>query len=262
MIKIIIDKIKLTELQEWFSGYVNTFRFDNPELQQNIDLKKDHTRRVCTEITNLGEKLRLGENEIRLAEIIALLHDIGRFEQFARYKTFKDRISEDHAELGIKILQQHGILDRFDASIKELIIYPVRYHNKPALPVDGTEQGIFFSRLIRDADKLDILKVVSDNYSSKNGVKNSAIELDLPDTPGFSDEVFNTIMHKSIVNINNLKNLNDFKLLQAGWIFDINFAPTLEIIKNRHYLEMLRDVLPESQKIDEIFDFLNSVLQG
>jgi putative nucleotidyltransferase with HDIG domain len=262
MSKIITDRIKLTELQNWFSCYVDTFRFDNPELQQNIDLKKEHTARVCIEIRNLGEKLGLNEDEIRLAEIIALFHDIGRFEQYARYNTFKDRISEDHAGLGIRILRKHGILDQFDASIKEIIIHAVRYHNKPVIHVEGgSGQRIFFSRLLRDADKLDILKVVSDNYNSKNGVKNRAVELDLPDTPGFSEEVGNAIMNKSIVKIKNLKNLNDFKLLQAGWIFDINFAPTLEVIKNRHYIQMLRDVLPESREIDVIFDFINSFLQ-
>jgi len=87
-VKIILSKKSVADLKKWFTSYVQTFKYKDLELQQNIDLKKDHTRRVCEEIINLGEQLGLNEDELRLAEIIALLHDIGRFEQYARYKTF------------------------------------------------------------------------------------------------------------------------------------------------------------------------------
>ena len=88
--------------------------------------------------------------------------------------------------------------------------------------------------------------------------KNVTIELDLPDTPGFSEKVYHDLINKKIVNLKNIKNLNDFKLLQIGWIFDINFKPTLYHIKNRRYLEMIRDVLTESKEINEIFDIIHS----
>ncbi len=68
-------------------------------------------------------------------------------------------------------------------------------------------------------------------------------------------------MMMSIVNIAHVTNLNDFKLLQAGWIFDINFQPTLDRIKKHRYIELIREVLPESKEIDEIFDLINSVLK-
>lgn len=64
-------------------------------------------------------------------------------------------------------------------------------------------------------------------------------------------------MNKTIVDITHIKNLNDIKLLQVGWIFDINFKPTLSYIKNRRYLELIRDVLPKSKEINEIFDVIH-----
>ena len=54
---------------------------------------------VCKEILNIGEQIELNNDELRLSEVIALFHDIGRFEQYAHYKTFVDRKSENHAEL-------------------------------------------------------------------------------------------------------------------------------------------------------------------
>jgi len=59
-----------------------------------------------------------------------------------------------------------------------------------------------------------------------------------------------------------VKNLNDFKLLQIGWIFDINFDITMQTIKSRRYLEMIRDVLPKSEKIQIIFENISKTVWG
>ena len=48
---------------------------------------------------------------IYTARAAALLHDAGRFQQYAEYKTFSDALSEDHAELGVKVIQNSGLLD-------------------------------------------------------------------------------------------------------------------------------------------------------
>jgi len=100
--------------------------------------------------------------------------------------------------------------------------------------------------------------VVTDYYRQKDGKRNAAIELDLPDTPGISSDVYKDLMDKKIVNFAHLKNLNDFKLLQIGWVYDINFVQTLQCVQERCYLEMIRDVLPKSEKIAEIFDVLQT----
>ena len=185
--KIAVDKKTLADLKNWFTSYVQTFKYNDLELQPYIDLKEDHTGRVGQEILNIGKKLGLNDDELRLAEIIALLHDIGRFEQYARYRTFMDRKSEDHAELGIKILEKYGVLEQFDDAIRDVILRSIKYHNRPSLPRKETETCLFFSKLLRDADKLDIWKVVIDYYHRKDGKRNGAIELDLPDRPGFSE---------------------------------------------------------------------------
>jgi hypothetical protein len=257
-VKIRVDRVNLEDVKKWFTNYVHTFKMVDQNIQQNIDLKKDHTVRVCKEILQIGAQIGLDEDELRLAEIIALLHDTGRFEQISRYQTFMDSKSVDHAELGIKVLKHFEVLKPFDDSIKELVYCAVKYHSKPSLPVVENENCLFFSRLIRDADKLDILNVVTEYYHKNGGGKNGAIVLDLPDTPGISDEVYRNLINRSIVNIEHVTNLNDFKLLQAGWIFDINFQPTLDCIKHRRYLELIREVLPQSKEIDEIYDTINS----
>jgi putative nucleotidyltransferase with HDIG domain len=252
--QISVTRERLAELKDWFSSYVRTFQCNQPEIQHNIDIKVEHTLRVCNEILTIGKQLGLNDDELRLTEIIALLHDVGRFEQYTRYKTFSDQKSEDHAELGTKILKEYGILNQLDEGIKEIIFCSIKYHNRRSLPRDEKETCLFFLKILRDADKLDIWKLVTDYYHRKDQKPNGALELDLPDTSGFSEEVYQDLLNRRVVAMNHVKNLNDFKLLQIGWIFDINFKPTFDCIKERRYLEKIRDVLPESTKIKEIFD--------
>lgn len=260
MMKIKIDNKSVSNLKNWFSNYLANFKSDNSELQQNLKLKEDHTRRVVKEILNIGKALELNRDELHLAELIALLHDIGRFEQYAHYRTFVDRKSKDHARLGVKILKENEVLNEFNDSIKSLIFRTILYHNRAKLPEDESETCLLFTKLLRDADKLDIWKVVTDYYHQKNGKRNGAIELDLPNTPGFSEEVYQDLMNKRIVDIKHVKNLNDFKLLQIGWIFDINFDITRQAIKSRRYLELIRDVLPKSEKIELIFENISRAI--
>jgi putative nucleotidyltransferase with HDIG domain len=259
MIKI--DKKILINLKYWFSNYVQTFKHGDEVFQENIALKEKHTMQVCKEILHIGEQLGLNDDELRLSEVIALFHDIGRFEQYARYKTYADHESENHAELSVKILKENKVLNRFDKSIQTLILRTILYHNRFALPEGETNTCLFFSKLLRDADKLDIWRVVTDYYNQNNGKRNDIIELGLSDTAGFSDEVYQDMLNKRIVDVKYLKNLNDFKLLQMGWIFDINFAPTFQCIKTRHYLEMIFQVLPKSEKIEKIFDVAQAYLE-
>jgi len=258
--KISITRENLNELKNWFKIYVHTFQNSDPEIQQNFDMKENHTMRVCKEIRTIGKQLGLNDDEQRLAEIIGLLHDVGRFEQYARYKTFMDKKSENHAELGLKILAKFDVLKLIDKPVQEIILQAIKHHNQPSLPLENTERWMFYAKLIRDADKLDIWKVVIDYYSRIAARRTGAIELDLPDTPGFSEEVYSDLISRRFVDIKYVRNLNDLKLLQVGWIFDINFQATMDCINERGYLEMIRDVLPKSKKMDEIFDTIHSSL--
>lgn len=256
-----INQETVSALRAWFSDYVQTFQSGNPEHDRNIDLKDEHTRRVCTEILDIGRSLRLNPEELCLAEIIALFHDVGRFEQYARYGTFSDHRSENHAELGVKILRKHDVLEGFKQSERELILRVISYHNRPDLPEKETKECLFFTKLLRDADKVDIWRVVTDYYQRKNGLRNATIELGLPDTPEISDEAYADLMAGRIVKIHSMKTLNDFKVLQMALIYDVNFPRTFQIIRERGFMEMIRDALPQSAKVLEMYSTIRSYLE-
>jgi putative nucleotidyltransferase with HDIG domain len=243
--------------RNWFYRYIETFSSSQKNVRENILLKKMHTNRVCEEILQIGRKLGLKEDALRFSELTALFHDIGRFEQYARYKTFADYKSENHAELGMKILKKSGVLNCLNDSLKDLVCRIVSYHNRACLPDRETGRCLFYTKLLRDADKLDIWKVLTDYYLRKDDVSYSAIELELPDTPEISDKVYEAVINKRIVDTHHVRNLNDFKVLQIGWVFDINFKPALDAVIYRNYIEIICSVLPASEKVKKIKEVVN-----
>ena len=56
----------------------------------------------------------------------------------------------------------------------------------------------------------------------------------------------------------NMENLNDFKLLQIGWVFDINFKPALRAVKERKYIEKICEVLPATEQTKDILDVVQA----
>ncbi|MGM0467164.1 MAG: HD domain-containing protein, partial [Acidobacteriota bacterium] len=239
-----IPQKHLQNIESWFERYVSRFKSPDRIYMQNIELKKDHTFRVCDEIIRLGKSLDLSPEDIRLAKTMALLHDVGRFEQYDQYQTFDDSKSENHAQLSLKVIKKEQVLKGIDSSTQKLITCAISYHNRAAVPSDETDRCLFFSRLLRDADKLDILYVVTEYYHHHSGPSNQSLELDLPDSPHISDKVYKDHIAGKIVEAKHVQNLNDFKLFQMAWIYDINFPLTYQLIKQRQYLEKIRDALP------------------
>ncbi len=248
--------------KKWFLDYVD--RFTSPEvfIQENIKLKIEHTSRVCENILLLAKAEEVGEESCRLAETIALFHDLGRFEQFMKYGTFKDSESENHALLGVKILENTVILSRLPLREKDLILKAVEYHNLMEIPEcsENSRELVFYSKLIRDADKLDILKIVSEDYEKEKKFRNPALEFDMPDTPGCSEKVVMDILNNRMAKLTDTRNLNDVKLLRLSWIFDISFPATLALLKERGYLDTILYSMPETEEVQMVREHLESCL--
>jgi len=248
-----MNKQRLSILYQWYKGYVGGFKSDDAKHQRNIDIKDQHTKRVCKNIIDIGRSLNLDKNNLQIAEAVALLHDLGRFPQYDRYRTYSDAKSEDHAKLGIKVIQQHDVLIDIDPELRDLMLRSIGYHNKKNLPVDETDKGLMFTKLLRDADKLDIFKVVTDYYLSKNETKNEVLELWLPNIPKISNKVILDVKKGATVDYNHVKTLSDFKMLQMSWIYDINYSRTCQLIKEHNYIGIIYDSLLNKTIIENIY---------
>ena len=256
-----MDKKDFYYFRARFRRYVARFISPDPLIQKNIRLKADHTKRVCENIRLLARAETLGEKECCLAEVIALFHDLGRFEQFSKYKTFKDSDSEDHAALGVRVLKESGIISHLPRKEQHIIYKAIEYHNRMQIPrEEENEEVVFYSKLIRDADKLDILKLITEHYEGSGTSSNPALELYLPDSPACSEAIIRDILNNRMANISDVKNINDVNLLRLSWVFDLNFPETFVQLERQGYLEKIYATLPNTEGVRRVRTHLKAHL--
>jgi hypothetical protein len=246
-----MNREDLKNLKAWFSDYVERFYTDDPDDNSPIRIKEKHTERVCKNIIMLGKALGLSDREMILAETMGLFHDIGRFKQYAVYGTFNDMASENHAELGLKEMEKHNILSVCTRQEKQYITKAIAYHNAASMPEEEDEKTLFYIRLLRDADKLDIWRVLTDYYKGRDKHPNPVLEIGLPDNPSCSPQILSALCRGRLARIQDLRTLNDFKLLQISWVYDLNFVPSFQALKTCEYIEQIEEALPHSKEIKE-----------
>ncbi|NVL90115.1 MAG: HD domain-containing protein [Desulfobacterales bacterium] len=251
----------LTYFKTWFSGYVVAYYTDDPVRNNNIKLKEEHTARVCKDIVMLGKALHLAADDMLLAETMALFHDVGRFEQYVVYGTFKDSSSENHAGLGLRELAKHRVLSVCSDTEHALITKAIGYHNVRSLPGDEDDRCLFFARLLRDADKLDIWRVFIDYYERRDEEPDQTIVWGLPDNESCSPAIMDCLQKQRMADLKDMATVNDFKLLHISWIFDLNFKPTFRAAQKRRYIEKIAATLPHTREIEQLVAMVQAYLK-
>jgi hypothetical protein len=240
-----MNKSQLDDLFSWFDRYVEPFLDTDREGIKNIELKIVHTHKVCAAMALLSAGENLTENEALTASAIALLHDVGRFPQYRRWRTFLDSASDNHARLAIDVIREEGILSGIDHSEQLLIEEAVRFHNLLAPPARIQSPTRQYINLIRDADKLDIWRVFIEQLAQPPEERASAATLGLPDLPGMvSEQCIAALNSGSIVPLDTITCLNDFKLLLISWVYDLTYPTSRRILLERGYIPALAATLP------------------
>ena len=250
------------EIKNWFDDYVDQFFTDDPVCNEVIRLKQDHTHRVCLNAAMLSDALGINSHDRLLAQLSALLHDVGRFKQFALYQTFNDAVSENHALLGIREIGLHKVLEKWCQEDRRLICRAIAYHNVAKLPEIEGERSLFFMKLIRDADKLDVYKILIKNYREHHQGSRTTVLHKLPDIPTCSPKILEALLEKRTARFEDMNSLNDFKLLQIGWVYDLNFTPSFQALFRLQYIEQISELLPKTKQvtaaIDLAIEYVNS----
>ncbi len=164
----IIDRKKI---MDEFADYTNGYDISD----EKIRLKVEHTYRVAGLCDRIARSLGMEENDINLAWVIGMLHDIGRFDQVKHYGTFSDANSVDHAHYAVELLFDRGMIAGYFGSTdckgldESLGIIKKAIYNHSAYRIeDGLgEREVLFCNIIRDADKLDIRGIVEKHITEK-----------------------------------------------------------------------------------------------
>jgi HD superfamily phosphohydrolase YqeK len=239
-------------VSDWFNTYCNSFKKLSEEQKRNFEIKRDHSFRVAGLSVELAAKLDFSDDEQKLAYFIGLFHDIGRFKQLVEFNTFDDTKSIDHATYSVDVLKNEKTHEQFEIEGETLIYAAIQNHNKLKLPVDLNEQELKFAKLIRDADKMDILKVLIDYYSNRNATPNHTLTWELPKGTTISPAVAKAALNEKLVSKENVESEIDIKIMQMSWVYDFNFRPSFEYILKNRFLESIYDTLPKNDLVIEI----------
>ena len=251
----------VVKIEQWFSVNAESYIKNHPDNSEEYRLKRNHTFRVKEAIEKISDSMKFSNEILYSAKAAALLHDTGRFRQFAEYNTFSDALSEDHAELGLKIIQESKLLNDIDRQSANRIIFAVRNHNKYKISPDKDNESVILAKMLRDADKIDIFNIVADYYTNSESEKIAGM-LNLPNNKDISEAVCIDIFEGRIPKLTDIKSCNDLKLLQMSWIFDMNFPVSLEVVKEKKYLDLIFNTLPLTKDAADIYNHLTEYLNN
>lgn len=225
-----------------FSDYVKNYDVNNGKVR----LKIVHTMHVADLAEMIASQLNLSREDIQLARLIGILHDIGRFEQLRRYNDFRDYLTVDHASLGVEVLKENQFIRSFieEDTYDELIYQAIENHNKYAI-ADGLDaHTLLHARIIRDADKTDIFRVrIEDPLEDALPFTTEQLE-----NSGVSDKVEDIFYQEKCVPSNTREQPADSLLSGAALLFDYNFKPGLRYVREHHYVERMMERFPLKKK--------------
>lgn len=233
----------------YFDEYV--MGYDINDL--DINYKYHHSYRVMDNMDNLAKSLGLDKDDIYLAKVIGILHDIGRFEQDKLYNSFIDK-KMDHGTYGALYLKKSNLLEKFNISKDDYnVVYKAIFnHNKFSIEDGLNDRELLFSKMIRDADKIDILYALG----------NPCLKKDLrQDDSDISPLVRKTFFENKPILIDNVFSKNDNLMVIFCFIYDINFKNSLEIIYDKDYYNKIYNRIIRKDIFNEYIDYVNIYIE-
>ena len=281
-------KINREHIKKTFQEYTDRYDSTNPKIK----LKIDHTYRVANLCEQIAQSLELSAAEVDLEWLSGMMHDVGRFEQLRRYNTFSDAQSIDHARFAVELLYDEGLIADYvpEISTTELVAdartwrsmgganesptaqsedmplsdilqtlrIAIGEHSAYRIQKGLDERTRMFCQILRDADKVDIFRVICDTpmeevygFQTKD-ILRSAI------TP----EVMQAFYEHHAVLRKLKKCPADYIVAHGSLTFELVYPESLRIAKEQGYLKQMMSFQSENPDTAEIFEDLRKDLNG
>ena len=245
--------IDLEKAKREFIKYTNNYDLNNSHITRKIY----HSLRVMEVSRKIAEKLNLTQEQIDLATLIGLLHDVARFEQRKRYGTYYDKKSVDHGDLAVELLEENNFIRTFikDDKYDKIIKIAIKNHNKYEIePLEGEE--LLQAKIIKDADKIDIFYQLAYQFAKdKDKIENSEI----------SEDYIKQLKQGKCIFRNAEESAIDELVLITSFIYDIHFDSSLKLIKEENYIGKMFEQFEFNEntkkQVEEILEIANEYLE-
>lgn len=238
------DKIK-----QWFSEFSTCFGDRQNSLPVPLQRKIHHSHAVAETAASIAGELLM---DVGTAEIAGLLHDVGRWPQYAKFQTFRDSESQDHGALGAEVLKQHQVLADCSNIEGYNIETAVRHHNAKTVPLTISGDALIFTQIIRDSDKLDIYEVVLALMHSGELIKDPTLCLNTNLHGPLTPEAILEIQGRKTISFKHIHSLNDFLLTLLSWVYEINFKPSFKRLADGNIPDRIAQFLPRDPCVNRL----------
>lgn len=225
-----------------------------------LNLKYEHTQHVLDNVKMILQYENFSNIVSRGALLAAIYHDMGRFPQFIKWKTFNDWESINHAILSVQLLKQYGFLKEEIEIIQKLCLSAIILHNRKMLPRQLCNEIQLTSAILRDADKLDILRVISLHIEG-SGSKEE-IYLFLKDEPlKWNHKIMKDILEGRTPSYSDFIYLNDFKMTILSWLRELAFPITKNLFASSSSTLILLNTLPSNNDFQAIRTLFTTLIE-
>lgn len=230
--------IDIAHAKQEFEKYLD--EYDREDEQ--ICLKIVHTYGVVKYAGEIARKMECSGEDVELAELIGLLHDIGRFEQIRRFHSFEPG-TMDHAVFGAELLfGEEKLIRRFveDDKFDELIDAAIRKHSDFKLEGIHDARTLFHAKLIRDADKLDNCRVKLEDAME------TLLDLSADEVGKYaiSPKVREDAFAGKCICSKDRRTPMDYWVSYVAYFYDLNFRETLDIVAEEQYVKRIIGRVP------------------
>ena len=234
---------------QFFDEY--TKKYDLSVEKQNY--KYHHSYRVMANMGKIAKRLGLNDKDIELAKCIGLLHDIGRFEQIKKYQNFKDN-NLGHGDFGADVIKSNNALKHFkiDEDDYNVVYKAIKNHNKYQIEDNLTEREMLFAKMIRDADKLDILYALGEKKYRR---------IFIEDDSKISPKIKESFYKNEMARYSDVITKNDNTIVIFSYPYDIYFDETLQILRKKKYYDKIYNRLKNKDMFKEYLDHIEKYIK-
>lgn len=226
-----------------------------------LEIKLEHTMRVMENAGAIAAGENFSEGLERVCLLAGLYHDLARFDQYLQFGTFRDAISFNHGYAGARILRKEGRLKNEDAETAHLVLAAIACHNRRFLPAPLQGEFAVVANVLRNADKLDIVRIMAGHLAHKP--YNPTVILSLPDDENLCGEkVIEDALAGRTASYEDLRSVNDFRVLLGTWHNDLHFESSRRLYIEMDYGRQIVAGLPDNDCYGQVRKFLLGILNS
>ncbi len=254
-------KIDISNYEEAFLTYAQNFIDVENAHKDMLQLKVHHSLEVLQHTKHLVATEATLQPYGRACLLAALFHDVARFYQFERWRTFKDAPGRNHGLLGAKILRQQQFLANESSLIQKQVIAAVAMHNRFSIPKHISHDIMLITQAVRDADKLDIIRIMAEHFSQKTGQNQAVVFYANEDPLGWSPKIIQDVLENRLAFYSDIQYVNDFKLLLGSWLHDLTFASSKKMFASSGHMDCILQDLPLIPQVQQAKQYIKKLLQ-